>query len=436
MIIEYHDLKSEGRRLLNHLHDEVIIFRPDQEPINHIAPTGPVEHFCWAWMAEFAKTATLHPATWPEAAEICVQIERGLKPGDPPPGLIDFRNIFRKRAENGSPKLFSVAGALDELCSVLGRTAYIRRAPSLDGIARVFVYEYAGIPHKLWSFFIALRFMRLQMEAAVEGRESDRLRRVVIIDEGQEAFSKELSQPAGSGYIASTKRFLTQGRSTGTGIVTSIQSLLGTDEILPGNAGTAVVFGCKDYTLAAKAAELLGAPQLAADIQNLPHRIAYVRSSGFSGPVKIRVPEFDLGPYPSNEEVQRRQADKLAALAAQTVYAPEHPEEQPTLDYLQLLGERPSESSVSSAVDVAAVRSRFLGEHQAFLREIEASPSASTTEHYVALKWGFGHADRVKNQLIEMNLICIERQRSGAGRPVEILLLTQTGRQFLNESAH
>jgi hypothetical protein len=100
-----------------------------------------------------------------------------------PPSLIDCRNVFRKLAQTGFPKFASVAGALSEFCSILGRTAFIRRAPDFYGIAPVIVYDQVGVPHKIRSFLSAIRFARLQAEAAIEGRASDQIRRVLIMDE-------------------------------------------------------------------------------------------------------------------------------------------------------------------------------------------------------------------------------------------------------------
>ena len=433
----YHDYKHEAPRLINHFPDDVIILPPDQELVNHIDPTGTADQFGWSVMAEIAKSQISHPATWPEAAEVLVQIHRGLKPGDPPPSLIDCCNIFRKLAENGRPKFYSVYRDFSELCSVLGRTAFIRRAPRLDGIARIIVHDHAGIPQKLRSLFAALRFMRMQAEAAQDGRAGDRLRHIIFQDEGQEVFSKELSQLAGSGYIAPVKRFLTQGRSTGTGIVVSVVSLLNTDEIVLSNTATVIVFRCPDPTEARKAAELLGNAQLVAEIPHLPDRIAYVRSAGFSGPVKIRVPEFDLGPYPSDALVQQQRAKKLAAPMAQTEYTPDHPEDLAKLDYLSLLGERPQQQVTITIPKVTEdVRSRFLADHQKFLRELHNHPADAVTAHYRRLQWSVGKANRIKNQLLEMSLIRVERQSSANGRPIEILMLTEAGKELLNENTN
>jgi hypothetical protein len=434
MIIEYEDSKGEGCRLLNHFPDDVAIFRPDQVPVNYIAPSGPIEPFFWTSMTALARAFMLHLATYPEAAEILIQISRGLKPGDPPPSLIDCRNIFHKLAQEGYPKFASVAGAFAELSSFLGRTAFIRRGPDFYRIARVIVYEQIGIPYKIRSFLTAIRFARLQAEAATEGRAGDQLRRVIIMDEGQDAFSKELSQLTGSGYIAPAKRLLTQGRSTGAGIVASVPSLRSTDEILLGAAATAVVFRCPEYAEALKAAELLGDSRLAPSIQHSPDRVVHVRSAGFSGPVAIRLPEFDLGPYPSDAEVQRLMAPKLAALAAQTEYAPDSPEEQPTLDYLAILNQRPQPVTAVTTTVTQEIRRRFLADHKAFLRELRDNPAVSVTQHYRHLRWGVGRGHRIKNELLQMMLICVERQESTSGRPIELLLLTQTGEALLNES--
>jgi hypothetical protein len=434
--VEYNCSKNEGRRLLNILPDEVLLFRPDEEPISPLHRFGPVETFCWSWANEFGKAMTSHPTTWPEFAEILVQMFRGLKAGDPEPSLTDVQAVLLKLAERGRPKLYTVAHQVAEFASVIGKTARIRRAPPSEGLSRIVVHENLGVPPKILQFLAALRFLRMQMTAASEGRTTQGLRHLYVEDEGQQALSREFSQLTGSGYISPGKRFFTQCRSTRTGLLIGLQSFRGIDECVKANGATFIIFACPDPDDAREAAELLGLPpQAAPDIQTLPPRIVWIRSEGF-GPVKVRVPELELGDYQSDADVSRILSPKLVSLNAQIEYAPESPKNTKTLDYLEILGERTKETTVDPTINVDEIRHQFYAEHRAFLGEIDGNPGAAVTQHYQNLKLSAGRGNRVKNQLLEMGLIRIERQSSQTGRPVERIVLTDLGKELLHDTTN
>ena len=57
-----------------------------------------------------------------------LRIEKGMKPGDSYPSLVDFERILRKIAEKENRQnLTTAARAIASLNSVLGRTAFIRK---------------------------------------------------------------------------------------------------------------------------------------------------------------------------------------------------------------------------------------------------------------------------------------------------------------------
>ena len=125
--ISFIDRKGEGRRYINR-YQNVAIFRPDQLPWNILEPKGN-HHIYWsAIFQEIAKAFNLRPETWSELTGIMLRIEKGMKPGDPYPSLVDFERILRTIAEKENrPNLTTAARAIASLNSVLGRAAFIRK---------------------------------------------------------------------------------------------------------------------------------------------------------------------------------------------------------------------------------------------------------------------------------------------------------------------
>jgi hypothetical protein len=438
--VEFEDHKGEGRRLLNIFPDATVI-RPDRESWNILAPVGPSEMYWFGVAAEIGRAFNLRPETWTKLPEILLRVERGLKSGEPFPSLRDFERLLSHLASHENwPSLETAARSFAALNGLLGRTARIRRAPDDDARRRLVVHEYQGLPPRIQSFLAAVRLFVLLLRSATE---ETRFNRVWLIDEAGLVFSKELSQNAGSGYISTAKRAITQLRFTGTGIFAGLQTLTDADDTLKGNVATILVLRCPNPADAKEAAALIGLPaESASELQNLPTGVGYVRSLGFTRPVKIQVPPFDLGPRLSDDEVERRMVAEFARLDRSTVFAPERPEDQKPLSYLDILGERVAEKEPPSSEDTnddmvdTAIREQFFAEHQVFVRELLLHPQASVTEHYRTLGWSAGRGNRVKDQLLALKLICSQREKSTNGRPREILAVTEKGRKLFHENTH
>jgi hypothetical protein len=425
MKITFQDHKGEGRRLLNHFSSSILVLRPDQEFWNMLEPIGPSEIYYSAWANEFARAFNLRAETWPELVEILKRIEGGMKPGDPYPSLKDFEKILWHLAEHDNrSKLETAARALAALNAVLGRTAHIRKAPYIETEYDVVIYECQGLPPRIDGFLAAIRLLRMQLQSTVVGNQPQRC---YLLDEAGNLFSKELSQAAGSGYISAAKRAITQIRKTGTGILAGVQVISETDDCLKANVASIVCLHCSNPKDAREAANLLLLPETAAvEIQSLPVGMGFLRSEGFTRPVKIQIPNFNLGPCPSDDEVARRMAPEFARLEQQTIRSPMKPNGIQPLSYMDILGETESSSAPATEVPVAESEPpQIFAEHRALLLEIEKHPEASVTEHYRHLHWSAGRGNRVKEQLLKLGLIDTKRQKSSNGRPREILILTE-----------
>ncbi|MGZ5518831.1 MAG: hypothetical protein ACXWJX_14140, partial [Limisphaerales bacterium] len=146
---------------------------PDQEFWNMLEPIGPSEIYFSAWASEFARAFNLRPETWTELVEILKRIERGLKPGDPYPSLKDFERVLRRLAEQDNrAKLQTAAYSLASLNAILGRTAYIRKAPDVEARYPIVIYECQGLPPRIDGFLAAIRLLRLQLKSTLEGNHA------------------------------------------------------------------------------------------------------------------------------------------------------------------------------------------------------------------------------------------------------------------------
>ncbi len=264
------------------------------------------------------------------------------------------------------------------------------------------------------------------------------LNRIYLSDEATMEFGKELSQDAGSGYISAAKRAITQLRSTGTGILAGVQLVSEIDPSLKANARTLACFQSPNLRDAQEMQRMLGLPESeVATLQKLPTGTAYVLSEGFRRAVLVRVPAYELGPYPSDEAVASHMAAELAQLQAETIYSP-LPDKDPVIDCREWLGEPkpPEPEAVPAEVPLdPALKQRFFAEHRLLLQDIQTAPQASVTDHYRTLGWSAGRGHRVKEQLLTMGLIVSHRQKTASGRPREVLALTPLGERFLHEAA-
>jgi len=204
--------------------------------------------------------------------------------------LIDLQcELERKADADGGEKCRTLGTALSMFNRVLGETAYIRKGPNdLRTRYQGTVYSCVGLPHRYDAAIGGLKFLKDQMEAESRGVES-RLKHVYVSDEGTMEASKELN--SGTGHISPFKRTITQQRYLGIGTLIGSQVL---SELIPSvknNSATFCGFRCPNPREAREAAQILGLGEEAIqELQNLPVGVAYVRSEGFSRPVKIRVP--------------------------------------------------------------------------------------------------------------------------------------------------
>lgn len=430
---QFEDHKGgEGRKLL-HRYPDTMVFRPFQEFWNILQPVGPSAVYWTGLFSEFGRAFNLRPETWTELAALMQRVEQGLRPGEAYPSLKDFeRLLFILAAKESRTKFGTAAHAMASLTALLGRTASIRRAPQVR--FRIVVHEYAALPPRVHGFLAAIRFLRTQL-GSNEGDSP--LKHLYISDEATMEFGKELSQAAGSGYIGAQKRLITQVRLFCTGVLAGAQVGSELDDSLKSNVATICVFRCPSPKEAREAAAMIRLPENRIhELLELEVGEAFLYSEGFSGPVKVRIPNFSRGPHLGDTALAARLAAQFAALERSTEFSPKHAEAISPLSYRAVLGEQeqPDASPVEPAPSTAEPQEPLIQEYLDFLREVEAHPDCSVTDHFKSLAWSAGRGTRVKERLIGLGLLRMERQKSMNGRPRELLILTERGSQLLTAS--
>jgi len=259
------------------------------------------------------------------------------------------------------------------------------------------------------------------------------LRRLIVSDEALLELGQDLTATSGP-YLSPYKRLVTQVRYTGTGFLGAAQMGSELDPSVTSNIAFLACLRCSRLQEAREAARMLGLSEDRVDeILHLPLGYGFVRSAGFDAAVKVWLPDFPLGPFPSDAEVEQLLAIEREALAKEIAYSPADPDDAAPLDVAAILGEQPKATAAEPVVVDDATRAQFLREHQQLLQDIRDHPSASVTQHYRHLGWSAWRGNRVKRQLLDMQLIRSERQKSANGRPQDILSLTEKGRLLLNE---
>lgn len=288
------DLKGEGRRFLDFWPD-AMVFTPSNWPCQWLEPpTGcdPIPYFT-GFMSEIRTEFDLRSETFPLSYGIYERVVRALKPGDPYPSISDFRRILEWEADHVKREnLFTLARVFLNLEVILGPNARIRKAPDISGRYKVVAIEFVGQDPKILRLFLGFYFNRLLI-AAHQQEHGTTLRKVIIIDEASPICSIELNNQ-GTANLSSVKRFATQARFTGTALIIGAQNISQIDNFVK-NVGTVMVFRTPSVNDSIDAAKMLGlANDSIEQLMNLKVGEAWVRGVGWTQPVKIQAPLFQI----------------------------------------------------------------------------------------------------------------------------------------------
>lgn len=431
------DHKDDGSKYLNLCPDDLAIFGLTDLKENLLQPIGDSQTYYSMFLNEFSRAFNLRHETEIKVTPILLRIEAGLTSNQPYPSLEDLERILLISAEKESqPTLRTAAMAMGSLNNILGPTARIRKGPGVRGHKLISVLQCLAAPPYLVRFLSAVSLYRYQLNAAKHGHTTD-LTEVYYSDEATHEFGRELSSSTGSGYIPPQKRRVTQVRSSGQGIIANVQSLADTDKTLVDNAGTFVCLGCSSSREAREAAQLLRMP--AADsgkLTTLTPGLGWIWSDGFSAPIQFKFPYIDMGRHQSEAEVNAHMKPLLAKLDAQLITSPIHNTASKPIFYSEVLGEdTPKAKPKMDSCEEKEPPLEMFDEHRQFITEILENSDLSTVKHYKNLSWSAGRGNRIKNELIDLGLVRVELRKSGAGRPSQILVVSDKAKELIHETS-
>jgi hypothetical protein len=366
------------------------------------------------------------------------------------PSISDLAELFRILAQQENRNnLNTAARGFEDLAAAIGRWADVR-AGKWPFVHMLNVIPMKDVPPSLEFLYISMLLKHMTDRASLNGH-STTLCHFLFFDEALNWMGKEMEPPAGSGRTNQVATMMRISRSYGFAILAAVQSLSMVQDAVVDNAGIFIVFRVNSVKDAKHICRRLGFDESRfREIMNLETGMAYV-SMPNSEPIKIRVPFVDLGDYPSEADIRKRMAPLWAQWDNETVFAPTKVKEEATIDFREILGEKPSdiesteelaEPASSKPVETTPSTAHkpsdplILSEYFELLRSCKAHPVYGASSHYQALGWSGGRGNRVKNKLLELGWIEAVRISSPkGGRPKETLCLLPAGWEVLNESA-
>jgi len=288
------DIKGEGRRFPDFWPGESIIFTPQDMPEQWLEPplgADPLIYGIGVVSEIRSELVEMHSATFSLVWQAWERVTRGLQPGDPFPSISDFRRILEHEAKvQNRENLLTAARIFLSLETILGRNACVRKAADISGRYKIIVFEFIGQDPKIFRLFLGLHFHKLLMKAQQEEHTAS-LRALEVIDEAAPICSIELTA-RGVENLSSLKRFITQARFMGIGLVIGCQNISQIDPFVK-NCGTVIAFRTPSVADAIDAAKMLGLPLDATEeLMRLKPGEAFVRSAGWEQAVRIQTPLF------------------------------------------------------------------------------------------------------------------------------------------------
>jgi len=424
----FFDFKNEGRRLLNRLTNAAVL-RIDQIRENLIAPVGNTKIYFTMFAFEFCKAYGIRPERRRRFQTLLLQMYAGLKPGQPCFSVADILKCVRVLAEEKKDSSWdTLLEALEALVESLGRNAYVRSGARIQERCQVVVYEHPGMVSGFQEFFFAVMTHRM-LAAAYEAGHTTEARTVVVLDEGRFALGRQMAGETSSGYVPAPVRLLSQSRSGGFIVIVGTQEIGGIQELVPANVGGFACVGAQTGAEQRGAGQRLQMPEdrwpvLASTRLGDAWFMSHLQTSA----VPFSIPECKMGSYPSDAVVAERMRDTMAWLDSHTVFAPPDNEVAVPISYLKLIGEDDDESA-----EAPGRVPSILADHVALLKAIieSAGRNFSTSELYRAAGVTPDKGGRLKRDLIQNGLISVEKVASQGGRPREVIVASQEGREFI-----
>lgn len=359
------------------------------------------------------------------------------------PSLSDLAVVFRKMAQREGRSILNTASrTLEDLQETLGDWARVRQGEWPFSGSGMEIIPLRSIPAAIENLYIHLFYTQLTDYITQSGHDTD-FSKALIFDEGRNFFGVEFAAGKASGRANVQTQITTQARSYGIALIVATQSGSMLQPSVVDNSSTFIALRTNSVDEAKFCCRRLGIPEKQyRKFLDLPVGQAWVKSPTCPQPVHIRIPNHDLGEYPSTEEVETRMAPIWGEWDRKAVLSNTETEKNSALDFHEILGERPLTESQepeapSNSVEEKPTSSpipKILGDEIALLSSCADNPEFGATDHYRALGWSAGKGNRIKQQLIESNWITSTRKPSPTGgRPRVSLAITQQAERILNE---
>ncbi|MCX6896631.1 MAG: hypothetical protein NTZ16_14295, partial [Verrucomicrobia bacterium] len=427
--------RKEAGRLLLH-YPEAIVIRPDQLLVNLLESFGDARIFLAELAPILARGIGIRSDYVPTLLDVLIRTHAGRRAGEPMVSLKQLEDIFRHLGARGSRKCETIANALATFNLFLGDTARVRQGVAWEDKQPVIIYDFEGTPPAYRACLSGLRLLRLQAQAGQQGHNCH-LRRVIFHDEAGLEFGREFEAQAGSGFVPIAKRWISQMRSRGIGILFGCQSYGQMTEDIKDNTSIVLAFRSP---APAEAQELAVRLNLTDDqrqhLRQLPDGRAFMIAPGLSRAVEVQFSYIDLGDYPPEESITARMTPVLAQLRQQTLFSREEPIKP--LDIEKILAAEspdseatPTESSTQPASNPGLFSGMLLGDQLCLLRDVVDYSESGVAERFRRLGFGGAKGNRIKQELIDLGLLTVvEVRRSIAGAPTKILRLTDAARNL------
>ncbi len=393
-----------------------------------------------------ARVAALAPVTTHATSAV---LQRLCTDPDNIPAVADLGKIFHELASRESRhNLHSAAKGFDDLSLLMGDWARVRKEPpGFFKSHRLTILQRKDLPPVLEVFFSGLLFKRFMDEVTAEGH-SLTINRIFIFDEGRGFFGEELEAGAGSGRQNLQTELTTKCRSYRFPLIINTQSASKLQSSVLDNAATYVALRTNSEREAKFNCRRFGLPdERYREFMELETGTAFVVSPTCPVPVKIRIPNNDLGEYPSDAATHAAMSPIWKAWDEATVFAEVQSGIFDPIDFRDILGETHSEETPPEEVDPedpansepplsGKTAPKILDESLALLRSCRENPEHGVMAHYRSLGWSAGRGHRIKTELIDAGWLKSARITSPTGgRPRESLRLTAQGERILDEHA-
>lgn len=354
-----------------------------------------------------------------------------VREGNDPPTLFALRDRLKEKRELKSTtpatkrKMDTAIGKLDYILSSFGQMVNCRRSYSLDVLDSfpLVIHEISMLSEDKREWYIKLNLRRFYYKGLMS-KERHKVKRVIVIDEAKSIFGKSVIGEA-SNFIKDT---FTKSRSKGNVYIISDQFATELAEFT--RAANCQL--CFQHTVPSEireiATSMAGDESARLEIPRLGKYKALMKITDFPYPFPVITYKSKVSKHIDDAENARLMKDKYARLNNE-------PQKANSKKRVRVITKKVVQESNKVQIKVISnTKKNVLEDLERFLKYINDNPGSKVTEIYNALGFSGRKGNVVKINAKENHLIVenIER-RERKGRPSIELVLTDMGKEYLNE---